>query len=95
MHRFSPTKMQRLRFERGLSREALAQATGVHYWSIQAWERGKHVPRGMSVAALARALGVAYDDLLEEQRPAAAAATGRVQEIHATAATRGDSDAVR
>lgn len=75
---FSPTKMQRLRFERGLSREALAETTGVHYWSIQAWERGQHVPRGTSVAALARALSVPYEALLEDEQPVAGAqaATG-------------------
>lgn len=85
---FSPTKLQRFRLERGLSREALAKAAGVHYWSIQAWERGQHVPRGLSVAAVARALGVEFDDLFEEQAPAAAVATGRPSEVSAVRKTR-------
>lgn len=73
---FSPTKLQRLRLERGLSRKALAQAAGVHYWSIQSWERGQHLPRGLSVAAIARALGVEFDDLFEESEEPATEVAG-------------------
>lgn len=62
------TRLQRLREERDLSREALgAAAGGISSATIARIERGQVKPFRSTVAALALALGVSTDDLKDDE----------------------------
>lgn len=70
-------KLHRLRRERGLSQEALAEALGVSRQAVQKWETGASSPDTGNLIALSDYLGVTLDSLLKDapeqprQEPAA------------------------
>lgn len=58
-------RIKRLRENKGLSQEALANAVGVKYQSVQEWERKNGTaPTRKRVAAVAKALGVSVSTLI-------------------------------
>lgn len=78
-------RVTRIREERGLSQQELAQKAGTTYQTIWRIERGKHVEPGIYIArGIARALGVTLDYLCgvyeeedeEDGSPQLAAAVG-------------------
>ena len=60
--------MRKTRARRGLSQEALGQASGLHRTEISLLERGEREPRLRTIVRVARALKVAPADLLENVR---------------------------
>lgn len=60
--------MREHRHRRGMSQEALAQASGVHSSEVSRIERGVREPRLSTLVRLARALQVTPSDLLERVR---------------------------
>jgi XRE family transcriptional regulator, fatty acid utilization regulator len=62
--------LKRLRAERGLTQEAVAQLVNVSIRNIQNWERGAREPRLAALKSLAEGLGVSVDVLLAEAKPA-------------------------
>jgi transcriptional regulator with XRE-family HTH domain len=58
--------LRRLRRERGLSQEALAEATGLSANFVGEMERGLKAPGLGVIVRLARALDVSVHDLLED-----------------------------
>ncbi len=77
MSAFNRKALVALRKERGFTQVALAYATGISEWELQAWERGKHAPRGENLQRLATALGCQPEDLCYEQ-PTGAHSSGGV-----------------
>ncbi len=57
-------RVRELRDERGLSQDALADATDIHPTAIGRMERGAREPRLTTILRLARGLGVTPGDLL-------------------------------
>ena len=57
-------RLLRLRRERGLSRAALSERTGLSKPSIWAWETGKTAPRRNNLLALALAFGISERELM-------------------------------
>lgn len=62
-HEMLPQRLHRLRQERGLSRAALSERTGLSTPTIWAWETGKTVPRRSNLRALAEAFGISEREL--------------------------------
>jgi DNA-binding XRE family transcriptional regulator len=62
---FSPSRMERWRDKKGLTRRAISDAIHVTEQTVYSWGTGKTVPNADQVAALAMALGVSLDDLFE------------------------------
>lgn len=60
-------KLYRLRKERGMSQEALAQELGVSRQTISRWELGEVVPDTGNVLAASRLFGVSTDYLLRDE----------------------------
>lgn len=60
--------MREQRRRRGMSQEALAQASGIHSSEVSRIERGVREPRLSTLVHLARALQVTPSDLLERVR---------------------------
>lgn len=58
-------KLNRLRRERGLTLEQVANTLGVSKPTVWAWEKGKARPLPERFAAIAKALGVEQDDLID------------------------------
>ena len=58
------TPLRELRTERGLSQEALAEATGCHVNHISFLERGVHSPTLVLLFYVARALSIAPSELV-------------------------------
>lgn len=57
-------RLRRLRKEKGLSAQRLANLVGVSGTSVWSWESGSARPRGSRLGALAEALGVSENELL-------------------------------
>lgn len=60
-------KLYRLRKERGMSQEALAQELGVSRQAISRWELGEVAPDIGNVLAVSRLFGVSTDYLLRDE----------------------------
>ena len=60
--------MRRLREERGLTVEELAERSGVSITTIRVAERGPRDPSDDTVARLARPLGLTFDEVWAIQR---------------------------
>lgn len=58
------TLLRRLRTQRGITLEILAEKSNVTYVAIGDWERGKRNPKRVNVEAVANALEVDAGDLL-------------------------------
>ena len=63
-------ELQRIREERGLTVEELAERSGISATTIRAVERGTREAHGDTVAKLAKPLGLTFDDVwrLQERR---------------------------
>ena len=61
-------ELRRIREERGLTVEGLAEKSGVSVTTIRGAERGAQEARGDTVAKLARPLGLTFDEVWELQR---------------------------
>jgi transcriptional regulator with XRE-family HTH domain len=61
-------ELRRLREERGLSVEELAEKSGVSVTTIRVSERGQRAPSDDTVARLARPLGLTFDEVWALQR---------------------------
>jgi transcriptional regulator with XRE-family HTH domain len=61
-------ELRRIREERGLTVEGLAEKSGVSVTTIRVVERGAREARGDTVAKLARPLGLTFDEVWELQR---------------------------
>lgn len=59
-------RLRKLRAERGISQDALAERTGIHPTAMGRLERGAREPRLGTILRLARGLGVHPGRLLEE-----------------------------
>ena len=62
-------KLQRLRAQRGLSQDALAEALGVSRQAVSRWERDETLPETEKVMRLSRYFQVTTDYLLLEEAP--------------------------
>ena len=62
-------KLQRLRAQRGLSQDALAEALGVSRQAVSRWERDETLPETEKVIRLSRYFQISIDDLLLEKAP--------------------------
>ena len=61
-------ELRRIREERGLTVEELAEKSGVSATTIRDTERGVREARGDTVAKLAKPLGLTFDEVWELQR---------------------------
>lgn len=53
------------RIKRGLTQTELAELLGVHWRTVQDWERGIWLPRGTTAVALKEVLGGKIEDYLQ------------------------------
>lgn len=60
--------LKRVRMERGLTQEELAEASGLHRTEISLLERGKRKPLLETVVAICRGLEMTPSELLHEVR---------------------------
>lgn len=67
-------RMKRVRRERGLSQERLAEQLNVSRQTVSKWENGLAVPSGDNLNQLGKALGVSVDFLLNGERTLSAPA---------------------
>lgn len=67
-------RMKRVRRERGLSQERLAEQLNVSRQTVSKWENGLAVPSGDNLNQLGKALGVSVDFLLNGERALSAPA---------------------
>ncbi len=69
---FSRAKLKCFRHEAGLTQRALASKSGVHYDTINRWEKGrlKGDPNAEKLAKVAAALDVPVNTLMAEDEPA-------------------------
>lgn len=86
--------IQRLRKEKGLSQEYVAQKIGISRQSISLWEKNKTVPSIENLVTLSEILGVTVDELLgREAAQPADNSRQPVQELHiGTAAVSKDDE---
>lgn len=68
MRRLVGTNFARLRREKALTQEEVAERSGFSQQYISGLERGRRNPTVVTVYELAQALGVSYLDLLTGQR---------------------------
>ncbi len=61
-------ELRRIREDRGLTVEELAEKSGISATTIRAVEGGTREARGDTVAKLARPLGLAFDEVWSLQR---------------------------
>jgi len=61
-------ELRRIREERGLTVEELAEKSGVSVTTIRSVERGAREARGDTVAKLAKPLGLTFDEVWALQR---------------------------
>lgn len=66
MSTFSPQKLKQVRRASGVSREQLARACDLSFYTITDWEQGKTTPRLNNLDAAAAALGVRVTDFFED-----------------------------
>ena len=64
------TNLYRLRKERNLTQEKLAEKLGVSFQTISAWERNEYKPETENLINLAEALDVSISSLVEERHKA-------------------------
>jgi transcriptional regulator with XRE-family HTH domain len=57
MSHFAAT-IRSTRKSRGMTQQALADASDAHYQQVQQWERGRRSPSIATIVRLARALGI-------------------------------------
>jgi transcriptional regulator with XRE-family HTH domain len=57
-------RLRRLRTERGITQDRLAQITGLHRTTIGLWERGEKEPRLATILRLAHGIDVTPDKLV-------------------------------
>ena len=62
------SELRRIREERGLTVEELAEKSGVSVTTIRSVERGAREARGDTVAKLAKPLGLTFDEVWALQR---------------------------
>lgn len=67
-------RMKRIRTDRGLSQERLAEQLNVSRQTVSKWENGLAVPSGDNLNQLGKALGVSVDFLLNGERALSAPA---------------------
>ena len=67
-------RMKRIRRERGISQERLAEQLNVSRQTVSKWENGLAVPSGDNLNQLGKALGVSVDFLLNGERALSAPA---------------------
>ena len=67
-------RMKRIRRERGISQEKLAEQLNVSRQTVSKWENGLAVPSGDNLNQLGKALGVSVDFLLNGERTLSAPA---------------------
>ncbi len=67
-------RMKRVRTERGISQEKLAEQLNVSRQTVSKWENGLAVPSGDNLNQLGKALGVSVDFLLNGERALSAPA---------------------
>ncbi|HKT77792.1 MAG TPA: helix-turn-helix domain-containing protein, partial [Sphingobium sp.] len=65
-------RLRRLRRERGITRTALSDRTGISKTTIWAWETGKTTPRHTNILTLAKVFGLSDQQLLMGEEQAAA-----------------------
>ena len=56
--------LQRMREEKGLSQQELADAAGVSRNAVDQWENGSYIPNVIAAAAVAEKLGVTCEQLI-------------------------------
>ncbi len=61
---FSSRALRRIRAERGLSRQQLADAVRCHKSAVQRWEQGLRTPNNQALMVAASVLGCTVEDLL-------------------------------
>jgi transcriptional regulator with XRE-family HTH domain len=61
-------ELRRIREQRGLTIEQLAEKSGISATTIRVVERGAREPRGDTVARLAKPLGLTFDEVWRLQR---------------------------
>ena len=66
MHETMGQIIKRLRKERGLTQESLAERIGVTFQAVSKWENGTSDPSTVNLLALAKLYGVSADELLRE-----------------------------
>ena len=66
MHETMGQIIKRLRKERGLTQESLAERLGVTFQAVSKWESGASDPSTTNLMALAKLFGVSAEDLLKE-----------------------------
>lgn len=71
-------KMQKLRKERGMSQENLAEIIGVSRQSVSKWESGQSYPEMDKMIALSELFNVSIDELVKDT----SGSTGSAQNIH-------------
>lgn len=61
--------IRRMRTERGLTQDDVAEYCGVSRPNVSMWENGTNVPRMGNIEKLARLFGVQKSDIIEERQP--------------------------
>ena len=77
MRRLVGANFARIRAEKGLTQERVAELSGFSQQYLSGLERGVRNPSVVTVYELAQALGVSHLDLLREERPPAGTPRGR------------------
>ena len=62
-------QMRRLRQERGMTQQGLAEALGVSTSAVQKWERGQSEPNTKTLQRMADLFGVSLDELCDHPAP--------------------------
>ena len=59
--------LKRIRKEKGMKQEFIAEQIGVRQSTVAMWETGKSMPRGETMIKLAKLLNCTIDDLLRQE----------------------------
>ena len=84
-------KIARLRADRGLSQEQLAEKTEVSRQSVSKWEMGRALPQLDKLAKLCELFGVSADEILSEKAPDVKDAAPRQNKYFGTDGFRGEA----